>query len=710
MNRFLLRALRAPFVALMALAGASSSALAIELADYVVDVIDANPIVRQQLHVYRQAVQEEDIAKRGWRPSVDLEGDFTHVQRDTLTNNSQQGDYNSNQIALSVTQNLFSGFDTVHAVRQAEARVKSALYDLYDTIDNVALEAVQAYLNVITQHELLKLARENVESHEETLRQIRVRNESGAARRSELEQTDGRVAQAKAGMIAQHNNLEDAITDLHELLGRYLGLDEFVDPGVPQNIDMTLSQSIDYALANHPALRVAQYNIEAAQHDHKRAKSAYFPSLDLRVAQEINDNLDDSGDNDDELSVSLNLSYNLYNGGSDRAERRRRVSVISEQQEFANQVRRQVINTLRLAWKADELLQKQLEYLNQHVVKSQETVISYQEEFYVGERDLIDLLDAKSEVNSAQNAYAQAYYDSVGARFRSYEGIGDLFDALNIETEVSGKNLVISRIATAGLDTIEAGTDRDFDADKELDLTDHCDNSNAGLAVDNYGCSEVKFPKAYTKNIPPQAVNDAIEVNKNGSIVLTRAQLLANDIDEDGKVLELVNFSQPLAGKLATNIDGELVYRAADGFAGTDSFSYTITDERGANSTAQVTVQVPTDLSLTEPYFVNFEYATAALTPESRKVIDQMIRLLNTSEKFDISILTHTDSDGSEDYNLSLSEERASALVTLLIAEGVDEGRLSATAMGETSPIADNETAEGRAINRRGEFIFSMRN
>lgn len=119
-----------------------SSASAIELDQYVTDVIDANPIVKEKVHVYRQALQDYEASKSGWRPSVDLEGSISHTESDVLTNNSQSPDYNSNIIALSVTQNLFSGFDTEHGLKQFEARVNAALYDLYDTVDNVALEAI----------------------------------------------------------------------------------------------------------------------------------------------------------------------------------------------------------------------------------------------------------------------------------------------------------------------------------------------------------------------------------------------------------------------------------------------------------------------------------------------------------------------------------------------------------------------------------------
>lgn len=682
------------------------TAMSMVLSDYVADVIDASPLVREKVHVYRQALQDRESSLSGWRPSVDLEGSISHVESDTITNNSQSDDYNSNIIELSVTQNLFNGFDTENSIKQADARIQAALYDIYDTADNVALEAVQAYFDVLKQKRLYALAQENVESHEETLRQINARNESGASRRSELEQTEGRVARAFASMLAQYNNLEDSLTRLHEILGRHMNVEDFVTPTMPKGLEPTLDVLTNRALLNHPALKVSQFNIEAARHNHRRAKKSFYPKVDVRLAQEINDNVRDSRDNDDELSLSLTLSYNLYNGGADRAERRKRVSNIGQEQQFEGRVRRQIINTLRLAHKADELLQKQLVYLDRHVIKSKETMVSYREEFFVGERDLIDLLDAKNEVNSAQNSYSEAYYDALAARYRVYEGVGSLFQPLGIDVEVSKDDLRVSQINAKGVDTIEASLNMDFDADKTLDRMDQCDNSLKGVVVGEYGCAVIKAPAKFQSNTPPIAKNDEFNVGRNGVLKVSPVSLMANDSDAESAQLKFVGFSQPQQGAVALDESGLLVFRAADGFVGTDRFSYSVADERGATATAFVIIQIPERISFSESLFVNFEYNSANLTDSSKLIFDQILRALNESPDLTLNVFTYTDSKGSKRFNLSLSERRADAIIEAFNAEGVDPKRFFVKAMGEENPIADNETEQGRAINRRGEFVL----
>jgi len=102
---------------------------------------------------------------------------------------------------------------------------------------------------------------------------------------------------------------------------------------------------------------------------------------------------------------------------------------------------------------------------------------------------------------------------------------------------------------------------------------------------------------------------------------------------------------------------------------------------------------------------IHFETDKARISPDSFALLDELARVANTCPKTKILIAGHTDSQGSATYNQSLSERRAAAVSKALAARGVSPSRLSAVGYGETRPIADNKTKEGRAKNRRIEFI-----
>jgi OOP family OmpA-OmpF porin len=101
---------------------------------------------------------------------------------------------------------------------------------------------------------------------------------------------------------------------------------------------------------------------------------------------------------------------------------------------------------------------------------------------------------------------------------------------------------------------------------------------------------------------------------------------------------------------------------------------------------------------------VHFRHATTQLTDFSKEVLNRVAALLLQFPEVNVEIGGHTDSSGNDLDNLRLSENRANAVVEYLVAKGIDPGRLVPRGYGETRPIADNRTKEGRMKNRRIEF------
>ncbi|MDD2851135.1 MAG: OmpA family protein [Desulfuromonadaceae bacterium] len=102
---------------------------------------------------------------------------------------------------------------------------------------------------------------------------------------------------------------------------------------------------------------------------------------------------------------------------------------------------------------------------------------------------------------------------------------------------------------------------------------------------------------------------------------------------------------------------------------------------------------------------IRFDVNQATIKPESTGVIMEIVALMQKNPGLNFSIEGHTDSDGEENTNLSLSEKRAEAIRDSFVARGIDSSRLRTKGWGETKPIADNTTADGKANNRRVEFI-----
>lgn len=105
-----------------------------------------------------------------------------------------------------------------------------------------------------------------------------------------------------------------------------------------------------------------------------------------------------------------------------------------------------------------------------------------------------------------------------------------------------------------------------------------------------------------------------------------------------------------------------------------------------------------------ELHGVTFEFDSARLTESSRYILDQVASALRGQPSMQVEIAGHTDSVGTEEYNMRLSVARAESVRNYLVFRGIDESRFTAVGYGEVEPIADNSTDQGRDLNRRIEF------
>ena len=103
--------------------------------------------------------------------------------------------------------------------------------------------------------------------------------------------------------------------------------------------------------------------------------------------------------------------------------------------------------------------------------------------------------------------------------------------------------------------------------------------------------------------------------------------------------------------------------------------------------------------------YINFDTGKSTIKSESRPIINQIVEMLKANPTLKISVEGHTDNVGNPKSNKTLSDERAKAVVSAIVAQGVDAKRLSTAGHGQDKPIADNKTEEGRAKNRRVELV-----
>lgn len=382
-------------------------------------------------------------ARGGFFPKVDL---LLGTGREWSDNAITRGagfdgrKLNRHEGQLTLTQMLFDGFGVSSEVNRNKARVESAAYKTLGTSEAIGLRAVEAYLNVLRNRDLVKLTKENLDAHIRTQDQITIRSQGGIGRKSDQEQVDARVGLAKANLVSAEANLRDAeITFLRIVGAKPVSLTQPTAPDTSL-IPKSVEDSVQTAINSHPILKSAGADVKAAEYQHEAAKSFMYPRFDVELGYGKNRDLDGSPGKNDERYAMLRMRYNLFKGGSDKARVNETSHLTNEAREVMNRTQRQVDESTRLSWNALQSASERLPSLRSHAEMSAATRDSYAKQFNLGQRTLLDLLDSENETFTAQTNLTNGSYLESFARFRLLADMGQLLSYLGVtppaETEL----------------------------------------------------------------------------------------------------------------------------------------------------------------------------------------------------------------------------------------------------------------------------------
>jgi len=395
---------------------ATSTPQAATIHSVVEQSIMTHPEIQARYHDFRSALEGQNVARGGWRPQINAQG---WVGREFRSNTPGVRDRNWNRPGwtLELRQLIFDGFRTSNNIKQLGFEKLARYYELMSVIDRTAQEAVRAYLDVLRYRQMEELARENHALHARTHAQIRERFESGVGRRVDLEQAAGRVALAQSNWLVESNNLLDVQQRYRRLTGQMPV--QTMQP-VPSALDVLPEAPKDFipSLRANPEFLSKQALIQAAAAGVDAARGNFSPTLEFRAATGQDRAQVEQSRRTHSSSVQLVASYNLYRGGADSA----RLRQTAEQRYAARDVRdytcRNVLQELSIAWNNVALLKEQIPFLREHLIATQKVRDGYQQQFQIGQRSLMDLLDTESELFEAKRALANAEYDHLVQQYR----------------------------------------------------------------------------------------------------------------------------------------------------------------------------------------------------------------------------------------------------------------------------------------------------
>jgi len=415
-------------------------------ADTLIEVIqrtlETSPDVLVTSNTRLAIEQELKQTQAGYLPALELRGGYGQEDSDNPTTRSQSGDTNltRRELGLTLSQLLFDGFNLKYEVAREQSRVNSAAQQVKNTSEDIAIRTADAYLEILRRQELIELNKDNVVVHQKIQEQITALVKGGVGRQADTQQSASRIALAKSQLIDAQGQLRNAEITYLRLTGSspkdlVSPPRELIEPALP----MTLPEVSERALNHHPSLKAANADLEAAQAEHQRSNANFWPRFNLELEASNNNNLDGIEGRNDDLSAMVRMRYNLYRGGADQALRQETAERVAVAKEVVRRTQRVLEEEVHKSWNSLITIRARLEYLKQHVEATGQVLESYKEQFKLGQRSLLDVLDSEHELFNARSALVTAQNLELLGMFRVLASMGQLLETLHIQPPVAAK-------------------------------------------------------------------------------------------------------------------------------------------------------------------------------------------------------------------------------------------------------------------------------
>ena len=414
------------------------TAHAISLKAAIKIALEANPDIGEAI-ANREAIEFELRQARGlYLPSVDGEARYG-VQRfdspGTRTSGTSDDDLQRREVRGVLTQRVFDGFNRRGERHRQASRVDSASHRIYERSEFIALNIVRQYLEAGRLLKIVQFSNENIAYHKRILSDLKEGESGGSISIADRQQAEERVIAAEARLIETTEDLNGAKIRFFKLVGK--PLDHFQAPSsVTSALPRGLSQALGIARTSNPLIKIAKANLDAARSQIKQARSEFYPKVDIELQGRKGNDLEGVQGRESELRAELVMRWNIFRGGIDRATVQEQVRRSDEERYGLRRAHREVEETVRLSW--DRQVQQRRRYarLRDQLASVERLLVSYAEQFKVGDRSLLDLLDTQNTRFNTQISVETGRSALEFAEYRVLASIGMLLNTLRITAPV----------------------------------------------------------------------------------------------------------------------------------------------------------------------------------------------------------------------------------------------------------------------------------
>lgn len=427
--------LRKKWLLALVIVGASQTATAqqrMNLQEAASRAVLRHPDVQARLHTLEATSYERNVAFGGYLPTLDLAANVGRNRLDDpLATTASR--YTERNVSVVLRQLLFDGFATSSDVRRLDHAKRVRYLELLDTSETLALEAVRAYEDVLRYRKLVDYASETYAQHKIVSDQISERTKKGVSRGVDLETASGRLALAESNVITETSNLFDVSARFQRIVGeKPAELDEnpkALTAGLPP----TPVNALQRALQNSPGLLASMENIQAAQADVEARRAGNYPRVELRLQRDSGQDVQGSLGKTDRSTAEVFARFNIFNGFRDQSRVNQYTQLMNAAKDTRDKTCRDLRQTVLIAMNDVTRLREQLAYLDQHQLSTDRARQAFRNQFDLGQRTLLDLLDTENEYFQARRAYVNAEHDLNIAYARVHAADGELLSALGIK-------------------------------------------------------------------------------------------------------------------------------------------------------------------------------------------------------------------------------------------------------------------------------------
>lgn len=419
----------------------AGAGLAMTIKEAVQVAVDSHPTVLAAKSGQAAFGREIDEAYARYLPNVDTRvgvgyDDFTNnttrFRRTRGTNSAGVRTFHQDA-SITLNQLLFDGFETPNLVDAARFREAVAGHQVTDAEENIALDAIEFFFEVHRSREILKLARDNVDAHRAVFENVRLLVESGAANSADLQQAQSRLSLAQARLVEQEGLLRNAEANFLQAIGVMpddLEIGEAPTTAVPA----TLEDAVARAAAQNPAILAAGTAVLSRRAEARAAEGPFVPRLDVEVRGSGENNVNGTRGDGHSVQALLVMRYNWYSGGRDTARLRGAQHRAAQQLMRERETRRQIDEQIRLDWARYQTAKGREPELEVRVDAAQQVVSAYRQQFELGQRTLLDVLDVENELFQARSELVSVQTDVHFSQYAILHTLGAVRATLGVSS------------------------------------------------------------------------------------------------------------------------------------------------------------------------------------------------------------------------------------------------------------------------------------